>query len=325
MTDIRKILETYGRIEERNGSFFIINSFFFLGSDESVSLRINETEDGSFILSDCGSTMDYLEIEDINIADYEESLRAILNRYNITFDSGVFQKVTGSNTEFSLKLSLGYFIQGLTLIANIDMFKRSKLENLSKNESFVEKEENNFVKVASSKDNEKTFHENENIDVLKTYEKGLNLLDSYDHQTLEKPVGSVATYELSYDECRKKIDSMSFGDTSEVFGVEKGEGKLDGILKNVEQEVFGAKVYPTAEERAAHLLYYLVKDHPFVDGCKRISATLFLEYLNKNGLLTKNGNLRISNETIATMTILVAESRADEKEMMIKLIMNLIK
>ena len=91
---------------------------------------------------------------------------------------------------------------------------------------------------------------------------------------------------------------MKFSNISNVFGVEKQKGKLEGILAQIYQNVFGREVYPSLEEKAAHLLYFLVKDHPFVDGCKRIAATLFLEFLNKNHILIKEGNLRISNDAL---------------------------
>ena len=91
---------------------------------------------------------------------------------------------------------------------------------------------------------------------------------------------------------------MKFSNTSNVFGVEKQKGKLEGILAQIYQNVFGREVYPSLEEKAAHLLYFLVKDHPFVDGCKRIAATLFLEFINKNHILIKEGNLSISNDAL---------------------------
>ena len=119
------------------------------------------------------------------------------------------------------------------------------------------------------------------VNVINEYTKALDLLDAYDHQCVIKPNGRKTVYRLEYDECRKIIDSMKFADTSSVFGVEKEKGKLNGILASVYQDVFGQEVYPTLEEKAAHLLYFLVKDHPFVDGCKRIAATLFLEFLNR--------------------------------------------
>ena len=120
------------------------------------------------------------------------------------------------------------------------------------------------------------------------------------------------------------IDSMKFKTTSSVFGVEKEEGKLNGILAAVYQIVFGQEVYPSLEEKAAHLLYFLVKDHPFADGCKRIAATLFLEFLNKNHALIKGGKKIIANDTLVAITVLTAESRPEEKDVMIKLIMNFL-
>lgn len=162
------------------------------------------------------------------------------------------------------------------------------------------------------------------VNVIKEYTKALDLLDDYDHQCLSKPSGSKPVYRLEYNECRKIIDSMKFGDTSSVFGVEKEQGKLNGILAAVYQDVFGQEVYPTLEEKAAHLLYFLVKDHPFIDGCKRIAATLFLEFLNKNNALVKSGNTIISNDTLVAITILTAESKLEEMDVVIKLIMNFL-
>ena len=117
---------------------------------------------------------------------------------------------------------------------------------------------------------------------------------------------------------------MKFSDTSQVFGVEKEQGKLNGIFAAIYQDVFGQEVYPSLEEKAAHLLYFLVKDRPFVDGCKRIAATLFLEFLNRNNALVKSGKMIISNDTLVAITVLTAESKPEEMEVVIKLIMNFL-
>lgn len=159
--------------------------------------------------------------------------------------------------------------------------------------------------------------------VVNEYTKALDLLDDYDHQSLVKPSGNNTLYILSYDECRKLIDSMKF--ESNVFGVEKEKGKLEGILAAVYQNVFGKEVYPSIEEKAANLLYFLVKDHPFADGCKRIAATIFLEFLNKNNALYKNNKQVISNSALVSITLMVAESKPTEKEIMVALIMNFLK
>lgn len=162
------------------------------------------------------------------------------------------------------------------------------------------------------------------VNVIEEYTKALDLLDNYDHQCLIKPKGNESIYKLTYSDCRTIIDSMKFKTTSSVFGVEKEEGKLNGILAAVYQSVFGQEVYPSLEEKAAHLLYFLVKDHPFADGCKRIAATLFLEFLNKNHALIKGGKKIIANDTLVAITVLTAESRPEEKDVMIKLIMNFL-
>ena len=165
-----------------------------------------------------------------------------------------------------------------------------------------------------------TLHiDNEELtNVVNAYTNALELLDDYDHQTLKEVNGRKAIYLLTYDDCRKLIDSMEFSKTSNLFGVEKEKGKLNGILAAVYQEVFGQEAYPSLESKAIHLLYFLVKDHPFYDGCKRIAATLFLEFLNKNHALVKNGKLVLSNDALVAMTLLIAESNPDEMDMITK-------
>lgn len=160
--------------------------------------------------------------------------------------------------------------------------------------------------------------------VIDEYTRALDLLDSYDHQTLVKPKGSQSDYVMTYEEARSIIDSMKFGDMSNVFGVEKEEGKLNGIIAQIYQNVFGKELYPSIEEKAAHLLYFLVKDHPFADGCKRIAATLFINFLYKSGHLYRNNKQIISNEALVAITILTAESNPDEMEIIVKLITNLL-
>lgn len=160
--------------------------------------------------------------------------------------------------------------------------------------------------------------------VINSYTKALDLLDGYDHQTLEKPKGSKSDYIMTYEEARDIIDSMKFNEMSNVFGVEKEQGKLNGIIAQVYQNVFGQELYPSIEEKAAHLLYFLVKDHPFADGCKRIAATLFINFLYKNNRLYRDNRQIISNEALVAITILTAESHPDEMEIVVKLVMNLL-
>lgn len=167
--------------------------------------------------------------------------------------------------------------------------------------------------------------EKEVLNAVEAYSNALTLLDDYDHGTIPKPDGIASVYKLTYEECREMIDSMKYGNFSDVFGVEKELGKLNGIIAAVYQNVFGTELYPSIEEKAANLLYFLIKDHPFVDGCKRIGASIFLEFLNKNKHLIIDGKQIISDSALVAITLMIAESRPEEKETMVNLVMNFLK
>lgn len=166
--------------------------------------------------------------------------------------------------------------------------------------------------------------EKEVLNVIESYSNALSLLDDYDHGCVSKPEGKDSIYQLTYEECRTLIDSMGYGGFSSVFGVEKEPGKLNGIIVAVYQNVFGREIYSSIEEKAANLLYFLIKDHPFVDGCKRIGASIFLEFLNKNQHLIIDGKQIISDSALVAITLMIAESRPEEKETMVKLVMNFL-
>lgn len=165
-------------------------------------------------------------------------------------------------------------------------------------------------------------------DVLRAvnlYTDALTLLDRYDHQSLEKPNGHRPVYRITYEDCCRMVSSMEDTFQSDVFGIEKEDGKVEGILAAVYQNVFGGDVYPSLEEKAANLLYFMIKDHPYADGCKRIAASLFLEFLDRNQYLYKEkGEKRISDGALVAITLMVAESAPAEKDVMVKLIMNLL-
>ncbi len=168
----------------------------------------------------------------------------------------------------------------------------------------------------------------ESEEVLKAvnlYTEALQLLDQYDHQSLEKPEGSIPVYRITYDDCRMMISHMEDSFKSDVFGVEKEAGKVEGILAAVYQDVFGGEVYPSLEEKAANLLYFMIKDHPFADGCKRIAASLFLEFLSRNNALIKNGQKVISDGALVAITLMIAESDPKEKDIMTMMVMNLLR
>lgn len=162
------------------------------------------------------------------------------------------------------------------------------------------------------------------LTVIEKYNEALELLDSYDHQTMKRPEGNVSDYVLTYEECQKVISDMRFGDESDLFGKEKDDS-FKGSIGNIYQSFMGQELYPTMEEKAAHLLYFITKNHSFYDGNKRIAATMFLYFMDKNGALFIDGNKMIDDHTLVALTIMIAESRPEEMEMMITVVMNCIK
>lgn len=162
------------------------------------------------------------------------------------------------------------------------------------------------------------------LSVIEKYNSALDMLDEYDHQTMSKPKGSKATYVLTYDECRTVINEMKFAAESDLFGNEKDDS-FKGSIANIYQEFSGVEIYPSLEEKAANLLYFVTKNHSFSDGNKRIAAAMFLYFLDMNGALFHDDaktEKAIADQTLAALTIMIAESNPDEKEMMITVIMN---
>lgn len=159
------------------------------------------------------------------------------------------------------------------------------------------------------------------LSVIEKYSNALDLLDSYDHQNMTRPKGNEATYVLSYDECMQVIQSMRFGDESDLFGKEKDDS-FKGSIGNIYQSFAGVDLYESLEEKAANLLYFVTKNHSFFDGNKRIAATMFLYFLDKNAALFVDGKKKIEDSALVALTIMIAESRPEEKEMMISVVMN---
>ncbi len=159
------------------------------------------------------------------------------------------------------------------------------------------------------------------LSVIEKYSDALEMLDSYDHQTMTRPKGNPATYTLDYEECMQVISQMRFGNESDLFGREKDDS-FRGSIGNIYQSFGGQELYPSLEEKAAHLLYFVTKNHSFLDGNKRIAAAMFLYFLDKNGVLFVDGKKLIENHTLVALTIMIAESKPIEKDMMITVIMN---
>ncbi|HOC58656.1 MAG TPA: virulence protein RhuM/Fic/DOC family protein [Smithellaceae bacterium] len=165
------------------------------------------------------------------------------------------------------------------------------------------------------------------VQIISEYSRALNILDDFDHQRLVSPKGTKKLkYKLTYEDARNIIEQMknNFRDSA-LVGQEKDKS-FQGSIGSIYQTFDGKDVYPTTEDKAAHLLYFVTKNHSFVDGNKRIAAALFICFLQKNGiLLAKDGNKRIDDNALVALTLMIAASKSSEKDIMIKVILNLLK
>lgn len=161
------------------------------------------------------------------------------------------------------------------------------------------------------------------IKIINKYTKALNLLDDYDHRTLKKLKGNKIENKISYKECLNIISKLKFNESSNIFALEKDKG-LESIINDIYQTFGGEDVYSSIEEKAANFLYMIVKNHVFIDGNKRIAATLFIYFLQFNNILYKDSTPIIDNNTLAALTLLIAESNPKEKEIIIDLVINFL-
>jgi len=166
------------------------------------------------------------------------------------------------------------------------------------------------------------------VDVISRYTQTFLLLQRYDEGLLTEPKGTTGGILPTMAEARKilaslKADLKQRGEASDLFAQERGDA-LEAIFGNLEQTVFGNPAYPTIESKAAHLLYFVIKNHPLSDGNKRSAACLFVDFLYRNGALLRDGEPIINDVGLAALALLVAESAASQKEVMIRLIMNML-
>lgn len=162
------------------------------------------------------------------------------------------------------------------------------------------------------------------LSVIERYSAALDMLDDYDHERLEKPDGTEDAYKLSYEECKLLISKMRFSAESDLFGNEKDDS-FKGSIGNIYSTFAGVDLYPSVEEKAANLLYFITKNHSFSDGNKRIAGAVFLYFLDKNGLLFSGEEKIIADHTLVAIIVMIAESKPEEKDTMAKLVMNFLK
>ena len=243
------------------------------------------------------------------------------------------------NSEFSDKptnfynldviISVGYRVKSKNGIifrkwAN-SILKDYMLKGYAINQKRLEYLEKTVKLIDIATRNQDTTNDNvkEVLNVINDFSKGLDLLDNYDHRSFKKLKGRTSTKMITYKNCTDLIELLKFNETSDIFALERDKG-LGSIINNIYQSFDGNDVYPTLEEKAANFLYLIVKNHVFIDGNKRIAATLFIYFLHFYNILTIEDKNIIDNNTLAALTILIAESNPKEKNIMIDLIMNIL-
>ena len=164
---------------------------------------------------------------------------------------------------------------------------------------------------------------NDILNTIHTYSESLGLLDDYDHRSLKKKKGHISNEMITYEQCMYIIDSLKTNFDSDIFALERNHG-LKSIISNIYQSFDNKDVYSSVEEKCANFFYMIIKNHVFIDGNKRIAATLFIYILFFYDLLYIDNKQIIDNNTLVSLTILIAESNPKEKEIMIDLIMNFI-
>ena len=161
------------------------------------------------------------------------------------------------------------------------------------------------------------------VKVINNYSYSLGLLDDYDHRRITKPKGYFSNEVITYEQCMDIVDSLKSNFDSDIFALERNKG-LKSIINDIYQTFDGIDIYPSIEEKCANFFYMIIKNHVFIDGNKRIAATLFIYILFFYDLLYKDDKQVIDNNTLVALTLLVAESNPKEKEILVDLIINLI-
>lgn len=238
-----------------------------------------------------------------------------VNFYSLDVIISVGYRVKSKNgvlfRKWANKVLKDYMIQGYAI-------NKQRLERLEKTVKLID--------IASRTDETLNSTEaKEIIKVINEYSNALNLLDEYDHRTLTKPKGTLNNnVVIDYQDCLSIINQMKFKNDSKLFGLEKDKG-LESVINNVFQTFMGNDLYPTIEEKASNFLYFIAKDHAFADGNKRIAATLFIYFLQSYNILYRDNKQVIDNNTLVAITILIAKSDPNEKQLLIDLVMNFLK
>lgn len=257
------------------------------------------------------------ELDDAVVANFattaKDGKKYQIDYYNLDMIISVGYRVKSKNgiifRKWANKILKDYLLQGYAL-------NKKRLEYLEKTIKLID--------IANRIDEElENKDAKEILKVIGNYSKALDLLDDYDHRTLVKPKGNDSKKRIKYNDCLDIISKLKFNEKSDIFAIEKDRG-LEAIIGDIYLTFDGNDVYKSVEEKASNFLYMIVKNHVFVDGNKRIAATMFIYFLNFYDILYKDGKQVIDNNALASLTLMIAESNPKEKEVIIDLIMNFL-
>ena len=260
------------------------------------------------------------ELDDTTVANFatvqREGKREVtrnIDYYNLDMIISIGYRVKSKNgvifRKWANKVIKDYLIKGYAV-------NNKRLEYLEKTIKLID--------IAGRIDNDLTGNEAKGIiKVINNYSKALNLLDDYDHKRLVKPNGTKNNNKITYEDCINIVGKLKFNSDSDIFALERNEG-LKSIVATIYQSFDGKDLYPTIEEKAANFLYLITKNHVFIDGNKRIAATLFIYFLKFYNLLYSPKGQVIDNNTLVAITLLIAQSNPKEKEVLIDLVMNFL-
>lgn len=265
--------------------------------------------------------------------------RAVVAKFATTASDGKIYQVEYYNLD--VVISVGYRVksqQGVKFrIWATNILKEHLLKGYTINQKRLLEEKENFEKLQKTiaflreKAHAKTLkgQESEILDLLGDYARTLTFLEQYDKSKLKPARAGKAKFVLKYEVCQNivievKKELMAKKEAGDIFGTERG-GAFESVVKNLYQTFGGKELYANLETKAAHLLYLVIKDHPFSDGNKRIGAFLFVYFLDKNKYLyDAKGEKKINDNALTALALLVAESHPKEKDVMIALITNLL-
>ena len=236
-----------------------------------------------------------------------------IDYYNLDMIISIGYRVKSQNgvifRKWATKILKDYMIKGYAV-------NQKRLEYLEKTVKLID--------IAGRIDTQLKGNEaQEIIKVINNYSNALDLLDDYDHKRIIKPNGTKDNKQITYEDCLNIITKLRFSNDSDLFALERNQG-LKEIIGTIYQSFDGKDLYPTIEEKAANFLYLIIKNHAFIDGNKRIAATLFIYFLEFYNILYIENKQIIDNNTLVAITLLIAESNPKEKNILTDLVMNFL-